>query len=66
MLSGAGGDYDIFFHADDRLIGRVGLMSTSRVRPKEDTLNVGDYFRRVPQSEVAKLVRRLRLVWAPK
>lgn len=64
-FSGAGGDYDIFLYSGGDLVGRLGLTASSRVQPGEDTLNVGDYFRRVPQSEVAALARRVDLVWPP-
>jgi hypothetical protein len=63
MLSGAGGDYDIFLYRDGQLIGRLGLTASSRVRPGEDTLNIGDSFRRVPASEAAAFAHRLTLPW---
>lgn len=65
-VSGAGGDYDLFLYQDDRLLGRVGLVNSSRIRPGEDTLTVGvDYFRRAPAEEVSALAHRLGLQWPP-
>jgi hypothetical protein len=61
-VSGAGGDYDIFLYEGAELIGRVGITG-SRTRPGEDTLNVGDSFRRVPTAEVVVLMRRIGLPW---
>ncbi len=63
LLSGAGGDYDVFLYRQDDLIGRLGITATSRVKPGEDTLNVGDRFRRVPAAEVSALMDRLKLPW---
>jgi hypothetical protein len=62
-VSGAGGDYDIFFYAGAELVGRVGVTASSRTRPGEDTLNVSDSFRRVPASDVTALMDRLTLPW---
>jgi hypothetical protein len=62
-VSGAGGDYDIFLYEDAEMIGRLGVTASSGVRPGEDTLNVGDSFRRVPASDVLVFMRRLGLPW---
>jgi hypothetical protein len=65
IFSGAAGDYLLYVYQDDRMVGLLGLTASSRVRPGEDTLSFGDYFRRAPSSEVAALVYRLGLPWPP-
>jgi hypothetical protein len=62
-FSGAGGEYDILLYHDRQLIGRLGLTATSTRHGTEDTLNVGDRYRRVPASEVNRLARKIGLPW---
>ena len=64
-FSAAPRDYYLYFYKDDQLLGLLGLAAGSR-RPGDDTLSVGDYFRRAPASEVAALVQRLGLPWPPR
>ena len=65
LVSGGGGDYDLFLYEDRRILGRFGITNSSTVTPGVDTLNFGDYFRRAPASEVAAFARRLGLSWPP-
>ena len=62
-FSGAGGDYDVYLYRGERLIGRLGITASSRVRPGEDTLNVENRFRRVRASDVSALANSLKLPW---
>ena len=65
IFSGVIPGYDFVLYRDDRLLGHLGLTASSSVRPGEDTLSVGDYFRRVPFAETAALANRLGLSWPP-
>ncbi len=62
-FSGAGGDYEMYLYEGAGLIGDFGITRTSDRRPGKDTLNVGEYLRRAPASEVEILMRDLRLPW---
>jgi hypothetical protein len=66
MLSGASGQYDFYLYREGQLVGRLGLTASSQVYPDQDTLTVGDRFRRVPAVETADLARRLNLPWPPR
>ncbi len=65
IFSGFIAGYDFALYQDDRLLGHLGLTASSSVRPGEDTLSCGDYFRRAPASEVEALARTLGLPWPP-
>ena len=64
-FSGVIPGYDFNLYQGDRLLGHLGLTASSNVRPGEDTLSCGDYFRRAPATEVAALAKRLDLPWPP-
>ena len=55
ILSGASGHYNFYLYRGGQLVGRVGLTASSKVLPGVDTLNFGDYFRRIPATEAAAL-----------
>ena len=66
IVSGAAGDYYFYLYRDEEMVGRLGLTSSTSVRPGEDTLNVWDYFRRVPSAEAAAFAARIGLPWPPR
>lgn len=67
LVSGAGGDYDLLLYEDQRVIGQLGITKTSSdgETPGLDTVNFGDYFRRVPAADVEAFADRLGLLWPP-
>ncbi len=66
IVSGAAGDYNFYLYRDEEMVGRLGLTSSTSARPGEDTLNVWDYFRRLPSAEAAALAARIGLPWPPR
>lgn len=63
-LSAASGEYDFYLYRGSAPIDRLGLNSASG-SSGEATLNVGDYFRHVPSTDVEAFAKRLHLPWPP-
>ena len=63
-FSAAPTDYFLLLYKDNRQLALLGLAAGS-LRPGEDTLAFGDYFRRAPATDVAELVHRFDLPWPP-
>ena len=62
--TGIFGDYLLLLYDEQRFIGRLGL--TAGASEGEVTLNVDDYFRRVPLADVVDLARQLNVPWPPR
>jgi hypothetical protein len=63
IMSGAGGDYDIYFYRGNQLLGDVGLSPGPATLPGQDTVFVGGAVRQVPRDDVMRLTTKLGLKW---